>query len=274
MSDPNNSATSFRALHARGKLLILPNAWDPGSARMIESCGAPAIATTSSGLGWSCGYPDGNAIPLAVLAGAVTAIARVVAVPLSVDIEGGYAGDPDAVGKNVAAILDGGGIGINLEDGTDAPDLLCRKIEAARAAGQRAGIDVFINARTDVYLHALTAPDRAVDETIARAARYIEAGCDGIFVPGLIEPDAIRTIAEAVAPLPLNLMARPGLPVAATLASLGVRRLSAGGALAMTALNLTRKLATSFLDAGSSDDLVAHIQGVTYPGLNALFQRR
>jgi 2-methylisocitrate lyase-like PEP mutase family enzyme len=275
MSDTQrDQATSFRALHARGKLLILPNAWDPGSARIIESCGALAIATTSSGLGWSCGYPDGNAIPLAVLAGAVKAIARIIAVPLSVDIEGGYAGDPHAVGKNVAAILDAGGVGINLEDGTDAPDLLCRKIEAAREASEHAGIDLFINARTDVYLHALTAPDRAVDETIARAARYTEAGCDGIFVPGLIEPGAIRTIAEAVAPVPLNLMARPGLPAAAALASLGVRRLSAGGALAMGALSLTRKLATSFLEVGSSDDLVAHIQGVTYPGLNGLFRPR
>jgi 2-methylisocitrate lyase-like PEP mutase family enzyme len=273
MSANPSQAKIFHALHAPGQFLILPNAWDAGSARLIESCGAKAIATTSSGLGWSNGYPDGSAIPVAVLASAVAAMERVIAVPLTVDIEGGYAADPDTVGKNVAAILDSGGIGINLEDGNDPPELLVRKIAAARKAGERAGIALFINARTDVYLHALVPKERMVEESIARAARYRAAGCDGIFVPGAIDPPAIKAIAEAVAPLPLNAMVRPGLPDVATLASLGVRRLSAGGAIAMSALSLTRRLAADFLDKGDSAELVTHIQGVTYPGLNALFKR-
>jgi 2-methylisocitrate lyase-like PEP mutase family enzyme len=272
MSANPSQAEKFRALHA--ELLILPNAWDPGSARMIEACGATAIATTSSGLGWSCGYPDGNAIPIEMLGAAVAAIARVIAVPLTVDVEGGYASDADNVGRNVAIILENGGIGINLEDGNDPPDLLVRKIAAARVAGQRAGVALFINARTDVYLHALVPKERMVEESIARAARYREAGCDGIFVPGVIDAEAIRTIAQAVAPLPFNAMVRPGLPPAATLRSLGVRRLSAGGALAMSALSLTQKLAKSFLATGDLDELAGHIQGVTYPGLNALFPSR
>jgi 2-methylisocitrate lyase-like PEP mutase family enzyme len=266
-----NRAEKFRALHER--FLILPNAWDPGSARLIESCGAAAIATTSSGLGWSNGYPDGSAIPIAILGRAVTAIARVIAVPLSVDIEGGYADDPETVGRNVAVILDSGGIGINLEDGNDPPDAMLRKIAAARAAGQRAGVPLFVNARTDVYLHALVPKERMIEESIARAARYAGAGADGIFVPGAIEPEAIRAIAAAVAPLPLNAMMRPGLPPAETLRQLGVRRLSAGGGLAMAALSLTKKLAAEFLADGDSNALAAHIQGVTYPGLNALFKR-
>jgi 2-methylisocitrate lyase-like PEP mutase family enzyme len=271
MSADPGLADKFHALHK--DFLILANAWDPGSARMIESCGAAAIATTSSGLGWSCGYPDGNAIPVAVLGKAVADIARVISVPLSVDIEGGYASDPDTVGKNVAVMLDNGGIGINLEDGNDPPELLIRKIGAARAAGQRAGVKLFINARTDVYLHALVPKERMVEESIARASRYREAGADGIFVPGVIDPDAIRAIARAVAPVPLNAMVRPGLPAAAALKSLGVRRVSAGGAIAMSALSLTRKLATEFLANGDSNALAANIQGVTYPGLNALFKR-
>lgn len=264
-------AETFHRLHR--DFLILPNAWDAGSARLIESCGAAAIATTSSGLGWSCGYPDGNAIPIAVLARAVAAIERVISVPLSVDVEGGYGGDPDAVGRNIAAILDSGGIGINLEDGNDPPDLMIRKIAAARAAGQRAGVRLFVNARTDVYLHALVPKERMAEESIARAGRYAKAGADGIFVPGVIEPDAIRAIAQAVAPLPLNAMLRPGLPAAATLKELGVRRLSAGGGIAMSALSLTKKLATQFLANGDSNALAANIQGLTYPGLNALFKK-
>jgi 2-methylisocitrate lyase-like PEP mutase family enzyme len=271
MSAQPSQAEKFRALHR--DFLILPNAWDPGSARMIESCGATAIATTSSGLGWSCGYPDGNAIPIAVLGHAVANIARVIEVPLSVDIEGGYANDPDAVGRNVATIVDAGGVGINIEDGNDPPELLIRKIDAARAAGQQAGVHVFINARTDVYLHALVPKERMVEESIARAARYRDAGADGIFVPGATDPDALRTIAQAVAPLPLNAMMRPSLPAAAALKEYGVRRLSAGGVIAMAALSLTQRLAKEFLATGDSSALAAHIRDVTYPGLNALFKR-
>ncbi len=271
MSASPSQAEKFHALHR--EFLTLPNAWDPGSARIIESCGAAAIATTSSGLGWSCGYPDGNAIPVAVLGHAVAAIERVISVPLSVDIEGGYASDPDTVAKNIAVILDSGGIGINLEDGNDPPDLMIRKIAAARAAGQRAGVRLFINSRTDVYLHALVPKERMVEESIARAGRYAKAGADGIFVPGVIEPEAIRAIAAAVAPLPLNAMLRPGLPPAATLKELGVRRLSAGGGIAMSALSLTKKLATEFLANGDSNAVAAQIQGLTYPGLNALFKK-
>jgi 2-methylisocitrate lyase-like PEP mutase family enzyme len=270
MSANQGQAEKFHALHR--DFLILPNAWDAGSARIIESCGAAAIATTSSGLGWSNGYPDGNAIPIDVLGRAVAAMARVIAVPLSVDVEGGY-GDADTVGRNTAAILDNGGVGINLEDGDDPPDLMLRKMAAARAAGERAGVKLFLNARTDVYLHALVPKERMLDESIARARRYAQAGADGIFVPAAVEPDAIRAIAAAVAPLPLNCMVRPGLLPAATLKTLGVRRLSAGGAIATSALSLTKKLATEFLANGDSGVFAPHVQGVTYPGLNALFKR-
>jgi 2-methylisocitrate lyase-like PEP mutase family enzyme len=266
-----DQAEKFHALHAQ--FLILPNAWDPGSARMIESCGAAAIATTSSGLGWSNGYPDGNAIPIAVLGRAVGLIARAISVPLSVDVEGGYGGDADTVGRNTTAILDNGAVGINLEDGDDPPDFMLRKMAAARAAGERAGVKLFLNARIDVYLHSLVPKERMLDESIARAKRYAQAGADGIFVPAAVEPEAIRAIAAAVAPLPLNVFVRPGLPAAAALKQLGVRRLSAAGGIAMSALALTKKLATEFLANGDAALFAPHVQGVTYPGLNALFKR-
>jgi 2-methylisocitrate lyase-like PEP mutase family enzyme len=266
-------AERFQALHAPGRFLILPNAWDAGSARMIESCGAEAIATTSSGLSWSCGYPDGNFLPIGVLAAAVKAIARVIDVPLTVDMEAGYAAAPEEVARNVAAIVDSGGVGVNLEDGNDPPELMAEKIASARRAGDHAGIPLFINARTDVYLHALVPPSRAVAETVARAARYREAGCDGIFVPGLREPAEIEAIVQGIAPLPVNVFVRPGVPPAAALKRLGVRRLSAGGALAMSAQSQTRLLTMAFLEKGDSDELAAHIKDVTYPALNALFAR-
>jgi 2-methylisocitrate lyase-like PEP mutase family enzyme len=267
----SDQAERFHALHR--DFLILPNAWDPGSARIIESCGAAAIATTSSGLGWSCGYPDGNAIPIDLLARSVSNIVRVISVPLSVDIEGGYADDAEIVGKNVMVILASGAVGINIEDGSAPPDLLIRKIAAARRAGEHVGVRLFINARIDVYLHALVSKERMVEESIARATRYRDAGADGIFVPGVTEPGALHAIAQAVAPLPLNAMVRPDLPPAAALKGLGVRRLSAGGAIAMSAISLTRKLATEFLAQGDSRLLSANIEGVTYPQLNALFKQ-
>ena len=127
----------FRRLHD-GELLILPNAWDAGSARLIESRGAKAIATTSAGLAWSRGYPDGDALPVEELLSAVRAIARVIGVPLTIDVEGGYSNDPAAVARLVAEILEAGAVGINIEDGSGSPALRCAKIAAAReSAGAR-----------------------------------------------------------------------------------------------------------------------------------------
>jgi len=265
------TAAAFRALHAPGRLLILPNAWDAGSARIIEDAGAAAIATTSSGLAWAHGYPDGNALPASALRAAVAEIARAVRVPLSVDFEGGYADEPDRVAENVAAVLDGGAVGINIEDGSGAVDLLCAKIEAVKKAAARGGVDLFVNARTDVYLRAQARPERAVEVTIERAERYRAAGCDGVFVPRLTDPAETRAIAEAVAPLPLNLMVVVGLAPAAELQKWGVRRLSAGSALASLAFGLTRRLAREFLASGRSDAL--HGEAVEYAAMNALLQR-
>jgi len=262
---------TFRDLHAPGRLLILPNAWDAGSARLIEDCGAAAIATTSSGVAWARGYPDGNALPRPVLAAAVAEIARVIRVPLSADVEAGYSDDPRAVAETVTAVIGAGAVGINLEDGAGTPDLLCAKIEAVKAAAAKAGVDLFVNARTDVYLKRLAPPERAVEATIERARRYRAAGCDGIFVPALAEPAAIRAIVAGVAPLPLNVMAYPGLPDAAGLRELGVRRLSAGAAVASAALGRARSRARAFLADGVSEALFD--ESVEYGPTNALFPR-
>jgi 2-methylisocitrate lyase-like PEP mutase family enzyme len=263
--------TTFRELHAPGRFLILPNAWDAGSARIIEECGAKAIATTSSGLSWSHGYPDRNMLPPKVLASAIAEIARAIRIPLSADIEGGYSDDPARAAENASAVIDAGAVGLNIEDGTAAPDLLCAKIEAVKKAASRAGADLFVNARVDVYLHRLAPAERAVEMTLERAARYRAAGCDGIFVPFVADPATVRALVAGIEPLPLNLIAMPGLGPAAELAKLGVRRLSAGGALASAALGLTRRLASAFLSDGRSDVLFG--EGVDYAATNALLAR-
>jgi 2-methylisocitrate lyase-like PEP mutase family enzyme len=269
MSDVH--ATTFRALHEPGQFLTLPNAWDAGSARIIESCGALAIATSSAAVAWARGYPDGEALSAQELVAAVESIARVISVPLTVDSEGGYSSDPAQVAENIFAIANAGGVGINLEDATDPPDLLCAKIEAAKRGASKAGIDLFVNARTDVLLEQLVPAAEALDAIVARAARYRDAGADGIFVPLISSADDIRAVAAAIAPLPLNVMAIPGLAASAELKGLGVRRLSAGAGIARAAISLTKRLSEGFLRDGRSDAIYAEVKDDT--NVNALFQR-
>ena len=221
MTTPNlESVAEFRALHARGELLILPNAWDAGSAALIESCGARAIATSSAALAWAHGYPDGEVLPKEALLDAVSEIMRAIRVPLSVDVEAGFSRKPEQVASLVLELIELGAAGINLEDGTEPPELLAAKIEAVKSAAKREHCDMFVNARTDVVLRQLVPANEAVPEVLARAARYARAGADGLFVPRLAEPDAIRKVVAAV-DLPLNVMAIPSL---APLAQLRILR--------------------------------------------------
>jgi 2-methylisocitrate lyase-like PEP mutase family enzyme len=236
---------------------------------VIENLGARAVATTSAGVAWSNGYPDGNALPVERLVATVRAIARVLRVPLSVDIEGGYSDDPATVGETVSALLDAGAVGINVEDGSGPPARLAAKIERAKDAALRKGVDLFVNARTDVYLRGLVPEPLRVEETLARAKQYREAGADGLFVPKVVEPTDIRAIA-ASAELPLNVLAWPGLPSASNLQVLGVRRLSAGSAIAQFALGRAATAAAAFLGDGSRPPADG---GPSFAELNALMSR-
>ncbi len=262
------SSHTFRSLHQGPALLLLPNAWDAGSARLIESVGAKAIATTSAGLAWSRGYPDGDALPIEQLLATAREIARVIRVPLTIDIEGGYSDDPAAVAQLATGIIDAGAVGINIEDGAGSPDLLCAKIEAVRQSADRTDVDLFINARTDVYLRTVVTGDAALEEVVRRAECYRAAGCDGLFVPALAEGPAIEAVAAAVNPLPLNIMLVPGLPSADVLQAQGVRRLSTGAAIAQAALGCASRLATGFL-AGAVDEMFR--DAVEYGATNRLF---
>ena len=266
--NPNaDAADLFHRLHRGPEILVLANAWDAGSAKLIESVGAAAIATTSAGVAWSHGYPDGNALPLELLLASVKDIVRAIKVPLTVDFEGGYAPDPAGVGLAVARLIDAGGVGINIEDGSDPPDALCARIEQAKAAAARSGVNLFVNARTDVYLRGLTPEPMRVGETLARAARYRDAGADGIFAAGISDPNEIAEVAEGVG-LPLNVLARAGLPPAAELKALGVRRLSAGSGITQAVWGRMSVLARDFLRDGRSEPLGEG--AMVFPQINAL----
>ena len=260
---------TFHRLHDGPGILLLANAWDAGSARLIEHLGGKAVATTSAALAWSHGYPDGDALPLPLLIATVSGIARAVSVPITVDMELGYADGLAALDKSVSAIMQAGAVGINIEDGNEPPEALAAKIAIGKKTAQRHGIDIFVNARTDVYLRDLKPASDRVDEVLRRADLYRNAGADGLFVPGLIEPGEIREIASS-SKLPLNVLAWPGLLPAAKLEMLGVRRLSAGSALAEGLWGLAATRAQAFLAEGLSDPLSE--SAMSYGAINDLMR--
>jgi len=266
MSDTN--AAAFRRLHQNATPLRLPNAWDAASAGLFQHIGAPAIATTSAGVAWSLGYRDGRSLPVAEAVAAAARIVRVLKVPLTVDVENGYSDDPGVVAEIVQRLADIGVAGINIEDGADEPQRLAAKIEAIRSSLARARADLFVNARTDVFLAGLAEPAQRVGETIKRARLYAEAGADGLFVPALHEPPAITALVAGTA-LPLNVMAWPGLAGAEELGRLGVRRLSAGSAISQLAWGAAERAAAAFLETGESNPLFGGSKG--FADLQRLF---
>src|ERR1700738_401316 len=167
----SHSAATFGRLHINTVPLRLPNAWDAGSARLFESQGAPAIATTSAGVAWALGYRDGYLLPVSEAVAAAARMARVLTVPLSVDFENGYSDNPKVVAEDVMRLVALGVAGINIEDGEDKPALLASKIEAIRNAVSQAGTDLFVNARSDVFLARLVAEPEFVGESVARGER-------------------------------------------------------------------------------------------------------
>jgi len=256
----------FAPLHAGPDLLILPNAWDAGSARVIEVAGAKAIATSSAAVAWAQGYPDGEALPFDAILATVRGMARVVSVPITADIEQAYGATADAAAASVARVHDAGAQGINIEDGAQAPELLRAKIAAIKA---KLGDRVWINARTDVYLKALVPPERAFDETVRRADLYRAAGADSIFVPFVYDDAVLVRLVKAIA-APINVLG-PGLPDAPRLKEIGVRRLSAGGGVAKLSFDRAFALAREFQSEGRSSRFGAPIQ--IPGGLNALMKR-
>jgi 2-methylisocitrate lyase-like PEP mutase family enzyme len=267
----SHSAAIFGRLHINTVPLRLSNAWDAGSARLFESQGAPAIATTSAGVAWALGYRDGYLLPVSEAIAVAARMARVLTVPLSVDFENGYSDSPKVVAANVMRLVDLGIAGINIEDGEDKPALLASKIEAIRNAVSNAGTELFVNARSDVFLANLVAEPKWVEESIARGKLYAGAGADGLFLPGIRQPEHVKSVVDGVA-LPLNAMAWPGLGDATQLGKLGVRRLSAGSGISQVLWGTAQRLGRDFLSNGRSDPLSE--VAMPYPQLQELFSAK
>jgi 2-methylisocitrate lyase-like PEP mutase family enzyme len=263
-------ASRFHALHADG-LLRLPNAWDAGSARLAQAAGARAIATSSAAVAWAHGWPDGDLLPVDLLLQTTRAIAGATALPVSIDIEGGYSDEPARVGELVTALLEAGAVGINIEDGSKDPALLCAKIAAARAAAASAGVDLFINARCDIWLRGLVPAGPRVAEMLARAARYRAAGASGLFAPGITDADEIGALVAGT-DLPVNVLAWTGLPDAGRLQALGVRRLSAGSGISEAMHGQLLAMMREFMASGRIDPAVA--KPATYGDVQALMAPR
>lgn len=234
---------AFVKLHDRSSLLVLPNAWDAASARVVENAGARAVATSSVAIATSLGFPDGNHLPKADALDTVRRIAGAVAVPVTADLEEGYGDTADEIADTAIRAAEAGAVGMNIEDAMKPADALAARLKTVRAALKARGLAFFINARIDAFLRG---HDNPLGEAIARAKMYAEAGADGIFVPAVMKADDIQALAAAT-PLPLNVLLWPGLPPAAALPALGVARLSVGGGLQRAALGATDRAARALL---------------------------
>lgn len=261
-------ALAFRALHVPGDPLVLANAWDAMSARVVADAGAAAVATTSAGLAWALGAADGDRLDRDAALAAVARVAAAVGVPVSADIESGYAKDAAGVADTIRAVIGAGAVGVNIEDALYEPAAgplrpvteQAERIAAAREAADAEGVPLFVNARIDTFLR----DGGGVDRTLERAAAFLAAGADGVFVPGAVDPDTIGLLATGI-DAPLNVLAGPGALPVTELASLGVARVSVGSEVAQAAYAVARTAARELLEKGTYDSLAG---GLDYTALN------
>jgi 2-methylisocitrate lyase-like PEP mutase family enzyme len=297
---PAQKASRLLELHHGPQPLVLINAWDAASAAMVEHCGLPAIATSSAAMANALGFPDGQYLPWAQMLEAVARVCRAVKVPVTADIESGFAANVTALETSITQIIAAGAVGVNLEDvmpthadPKDAgsknggpenaaavrhgsplfplPEQVAR-IQAARRAAQAAGIHLVINARTDAYWQAGVEPAETMRNTLERGKAYLQAGADCIFIPGLRNPDHIRTVIDYLRGVhqepAINILAGPGVPSIPELAKLGVKRVSYGSGPHRAAMGLLRRMAEEAKTAGTFKALTDG--AVPYEEINGL----
>jgi 2-methylisocitrate lyase-like PEP mutase family enzyme len=255
------NANAFRALHRDPKVLLLPNVWDVASARIIEEAGFDAIATSSAGVAFSLGYPDGQKISREEMLARIARIARAVKVPVTADVEAGYGNRPEDAARTAQDVIAAGAVGMNLEDATDDPaqplvelQLQLEKIHAVREAALKSGVLLVLNARTDVYLLEVGAPEKRYDEAVRRLMAFRDAGAECVFVPGLRDAETIRRIVADVK-CPVNILAGPGSPSIPELQELGVARVSLGSGPMRATLGLVRRMAVELKTTGTYTSL-------------------
>jgi 2-methylisocitrate lyase-like PEP mutase family enzyme len=276
MNDQQKKAEALRQLHGGPGALVLVNAWDAASARIVEAAGFPAIATTSAGIANALGYADGQQISCDEMLQAIARIARSVDVPVTADFEAGYADTPEEVKINILRLIEAGAVGLNLEDGVDEARLLeetrqVEKILAVQEAAQEAGVPLVLNARTDAWLlHGEVSFNRWT-EGLRRVQRYRSAGADCIFTPGLRDLGAIRTLLQE-SPGALNILAMKGTPPIPALQAAGVRRVSLGAGPARAAMGLLRRIAEETKEQGTGT--LIEQWGISYAEMNQLVRRK
>jgi 2-methylisocitrate lyase-like PEP mutase family enzyme len=268
-------AQKLRSLHHNPKILLLPNAWDVASARVIEEAGFEAIATTSAGIAFTLGYPDGQQISRDEMLEVVARIASAVKIPVTADVEAGYGDRPEDTAETARGVIQAGAVGMNLEDATNDPQnplvplsLQLEKIAAVREEAVSTKVAVVLNARTDTYLLQVGPPEKRYDETLRRLTAFRDSGADCVFVPGLRDAATIRRLVADLG-CPLNILAGPGSPSVPELEKLGVARVSLGSGLMRATLGLTQRIAHELKTSGTYDSLDG---AMPYADVNQMLQ--
>jgi len=267
----------LKQLHHGPKILVMANAWDAISARIVEEAGFPAVATTSAGVAAMLGYPDGERVTRDEMLEVVARIARAVKVPVTADMEAGYGTTPGEMAETARALVEAGAVGLNLEDVTGDDEssqvemkLQVEKIGAMREASASTGVPLVINARTDVYLMPIGPEATRFERTVERLRTYAKAGAGCVFAPGVKDPETIGKLVKAVE-APLNILMMPGMPNLNELEKLGVARASIGSGLARAALGTARKIAKAMYER--RDDWAMFADAIPYVDVNRLLGR-
>lgn len=271
-----NKAQKFYSLHQGENILVLPNAWDASSARLFEQAGFHAIGTTSAGIATSLGYAEPEKISREEMLLSIRRIVDSVSLPVSADIEAGYAITAKGVAETVEMVIAAGAVGVNIEDspGLENQSLLSieqyiEHLQAAREAANVARFPFVINARTDIYLFNIGDKSNQFSQVVERANRYLDEGADCIFVPGIGDPNTIARLAQEING-PINILANPGVPTTNELQKLGVKRVSTGSGPMRSTLTLIQQIANELLTEGSYKKFTTDI--IPYNEVNAFFQ--
>ena len=275
--EQSRKAEQLRQLHYGSRILVLPNAWDVISARLMEEVGYPVIATTSAGVAATIGYPDGQRTSRAEMLEVVARIARAVRVPVTADMESGYGPTAKDMTETARELVAAGAVGLNLEDviREDAASqvelpLQIEKIRALCETSSELGVRLVVNARTDIYLLGIGPAETRFERTVERLRAYRAAGADCLFVPGLRDGETIAKLVKAVA-APVNVLIQPGCPAIAELQRMGVARVSAGSGLVRAALGLVRRIAIEMRETGSYSSLLA--DSIPYAEVNRMLEK-